>query len=170
MIDIRNITLNKYCSHCNFMKKYKAYCQEVFNSTYFDKTEQLTLPSVMAKYSCTIPRQTVYNCLKRHHAAFLNRPATRVNSKGEVVVDSRFAATETILDTPTGLVKNHELGLDEFINKGRDMVARGEIAITAANYITAIRIKSEIDKSNKDRKLDLLKSMFSGAAPEVKEA
>lgn len=167
-INIKELKFQKYCKHCKYMKKYPGYTYRLFNSKYFDKQGMESLPDVMRAFKVPINQQTVYNCLKRHFPSYNNRAAVSVNNKGQTIVDARFAATETVLDTPTGTVKMHEAGLDEFIAEGRNMVKRGEIAITAANYITAIRVKADIEKSNKDRKLDLLKTMFSGAAPSEK--
>lgn len=56
----------------------------------------------------------------------------------------------------------HELGLDEFIRSGRDKLLRGEMTITATNYLQAIKIKSDNEKNTKDRRLEMIKNFFSG--------
>lgn len=63
-------------------------------------------------------------------------------------------------------VKPHEVGLDEFIKLGREKLNRGEMPINAATYLQAIKTKADIDKANKDRGVDVFKTMFKGAAPE----
>lgn len=161
-VNIKNLNYNKYCKHCKYMKRHGAYTQDLFESKYFEKNGQLSLPETMKKYQVDIPVQTIYNCLKRHHHNYTDKPDFILNGKGELIT-----ATEKLISQPSEGERVHEMGLDEFINQGREMVARGEIAITASNYITAIKVKAEIEKSNKDRKLDLLKTMFSGAAPET---
>jgi hypothetical protein len=60
---------------------------------------------------------------------------------------------------------NADMGLDDFIQAGRDKLARGELVINSQTFLTAIKIKKDDEKSNKDRKVDLLRTMFSGAGP-----
>jgi hypothetical protein len=167
-IDIKTLNYNKYCAHCRYLKKYQGYCQELFHSKYFDTQAQLSLPDVLRKYDVKTPVQSVYNCLKRHHAQYA-KPEQRAVTRLGINIQTELQATESLLEQPNGITTNHELGLDEFIDMGRRKVAAGEIAITGQTYLTAIKVKADIEKTNKDRKLDMLKTMFAGAAPEVPE-
>lgn len=164
-INIKNLKYSKRCVHCKYMKKKPGYTYRVFNSKYFNSQGQESLPDVWRSFGVDMHPQTIYNCLKRHFKNY--KPAVSMTLNGDI--SQKLAATEGLLEGRIPL-NSHEVGLEEFISQGREMVRRGEMAITASNYITAIKVKSEIDRTNKDRKLDLLKTMFSGAAPKDNEA
>jgi K+-transporting ATPase c subunit len=81
-------------------------------------------------------------------------------------LDSTVAVVETL---PTGPTTKYELGLDEFIEMGRAKLKIGDMNISAANYISAIKVKADIESRTKDRRLEMLRSMFAGAAPTNQE-
>lgn len=77
--------------------------------------------------------------------------------------------TMAVVETAPTSTLAHEQALDTFIDKGNHMVESGELKITATTYIQAIKAKADIQKSDKDRRYDALKSIFSGAAPKNDE-
>lgn len=134
------------------MKRNKNFTERLFSSKYFDKTSDESLPQVIRDFQAPLNVQSVYVCLKRHHLQYTTDL-------------KKFENTIQLIDPQAGETE-HELGLDEFIKRGREKVNTGEIAINATSYLAAIRIKADIEKSSKDRKLDMLKQMFQGAAPD----
>jgi hypothetical protein len=124
-----------------------------------------SMAEVAIAFKVDINLNTLYKCMKNHHAHMKGKPAIRVNQKGEVVIDNNYITTQDLINSPDGIINNHELGLDEIIHHGRNLLASGQMQVTAQHFISAIKVKADIEKSNKDRKLDLLKSMFTGAAP-----
>jgi hypothetical protein len=141
------------------MQKKPAYTQRIFNSHYFDKQQVETIPQIFDLFKPPMNVQTAYNCLKKHHATKALTPAVKVDDKGNLIVDQRFSTTTEIIEG-TG-VANHELGLDDFIRDGRAALRRGEMQITATNFLQAIKIKSDIEKSTKDRRMEMIKSFFA---------
>jgi hypothetical protein len=71
--------------------------------------------------------------------------------------------TISVVEGP--MTPKHEQALDAFIERGKAQLDLGQMNISAANYVQAIKVKADIDMRTKDRKLDMLKSMFAGAAP-----
>lgn len=153
MINTKDLEFQKYCKHCKYMKRYKGYTHEVFNSKYFDKQAELTLPQVMIKYNVTISQQTVYSCLKKHFPQF--------NAKIAPLLAQTYQNTITLIEGNEN-DKPHEQVLDEFISRGRSMIRSGEMIITAPTLIQAINTKANIEKSQKDRKLEMIKAFFAG--------
>jgi len=146
------LVFQKYCSICKYMKKNKNFTERVFSSKYFDKTSDESLAQVIRDFNAPLNIQTVYNCIKRHHLQ-------------QTTALAKFENTIKLIN-PTAGETEHELGLDEFIHLGREKVSTGEIKINAQTYLGAIKIKAEIEKGNKDTKLELLKQMFQGASPD----
>lgn len=87
----------------------------------------------------------------------------------EDVVTEIIESTEKVLESNGIPNQKHEVVLDKFIAIGEDRLAHNEIPITATNLLKAIEIKAKIDQSTKDRKLDMLRSMFTGAAPKKED-
>ena len=155
MINTKGLQFQKYCKHCKYMKSHKGYAHEVFNSKYFDRDNELTLPQVLVKYNISITQQTVYNCLKKHFPQY--------NPKLKDLIP-QLTNTVAVIDGDPN-TSTHEQALDEFIATGKRMVQNGEMVINPATYISAIKTKADIEKSSKDRKLEMMKAFFSGQTP-----
>lgn len=153
------------CSVCQYMKKNKEFRFQIFNSSYFNPEGKSGPMQVVHAYGDPFIEVTLYACLQRHHGKNRIRAAAKVVD-GQVVVDSRFKSTvEVVEQIATGSVTNHELGLDDFIQQGRDKLARNELQITATTFLQAIKTKMDNDAKTKDRRADMLQGLFKGAAP-----
>lgn len=168
-INLKTIQYQKYCKTCKYMKKHEGFTYRLLHSKYFDPNGPETMPDVLRAFQVPIHLQTVYSCLKRHHANLNLRAAVVVTNDGKLLIDKRMKETQELIEAPANGETNHELGLDDFIAKGRNMLARGDMMITASTYLSAIKIKADIEKSTKDRRLDALKAMFQGAGPGGKQ-
>jgi hypothetical protein len=107
--------------------------------------------------------QNLYRCLKQHHGYLLVQAPTKVVD-GQIIIDNRIKPTFEVVENTQG-TSNAELGLEEFINKGRDKLARGEMQISAATFVAALGKRMDIDAKTKDRRADMLQGLFKGAAP-----
>jgi hypothetical protein len=142
------------CSVCRYMKAHGDFRLAVLNSNMFNRKNPETLPQVMYRYNITqFSRPALYQHIKKHMQVELAKDEPPVIISGIPI------------DVVGADIKPHEIGLDHFIKLGTEKLKRGEMPITASNYLQAIKTKADIDKSNKDRKVDVLKSMFAGAAP-----
>lgn len=157
---------NKNCMVCQGMKKDKNFRERMFMSKYFKDDGTESMPHVIKSFGNQYKIQTVYACLRYHHGDETMRPATHVLKNGKVVVDRRFKATfDEIEVLPSYATSNHEMGLDDFIAKGRAKLAAGELQLTATTFLQAIKIKMDNDAKTKDRRADMLQGLFKGAAP-----
>lgn len=152
------------CSVCQFSKKNKDFRTRLFSSSYFNPEATESPMDVVHDYKGIFGQSLLYACLKRHHSKDLIRPASKIIN-GELVIDNRMKPTFEVIERVGGATTNHELGLDDFIEKGRTMLANGELRITATTYLTAIKTKMDNDAKTKDRRVDLLSNLFKGAAP-----
>lgn len=176
------------CMVCQYMKKHKDYRAACMRSTYFYPTGSESLKEVNERYGDPFKLPTLYRHMTRHQKKDIEIAENMVSVTGEPskvwqrhtgqtahkrVEESRqLAKTEDILGTTVAVVEAdvlprqaYEIGLDEFIALGRDRLKHGDMAISASNYIAAIKTKAEIERTTKDRRLEMLKNMFVGAAP-----
>lgn len=155
------------CSVCQMMKKNTQFRFKIFNSSYFNPESTRGPMRVNKEYGNPFSYGNLYRCLKVHHGAQLINPTVQVVD-GHLVIDNRLKpAYEIVEGIPPGSVTNHELGLDDFIAKGREKLARGELQITASTFLTAIKTKMDNDAKTKDRRADMLQGLFKGAAPKA---
>jgi hypothetical protein len=167
------------CSVCQFMKTRKDYRIAIMNSKYFDPGGIEGLIEVNERYGAPFKLPTLYRHLQRHQSKDIERSERLAKIEGKETphqrrrsdryvtpLDPAFQNTTQIIETDDFPKKEYEVGLDEFIKLGRDRLKHGEMAVSAANFIAAIKTKADIERSNKDRRLEMLKTMFAGAAPE----
>lgn len=168
------------CTVCQYMKKHKEYRDACLRSTYFDPRGTESLGAVNDKWGTPVKVQTLYRHMQRHQTRdIVNAEAlARLNGtplvwqrtrKPKEVDKEALTNTAAVVEAPVGSAQQHEQGLDDFIQKGRVKLATGEMTINAANYLSAIKIKADIEKNTKDRRIELLRNMFSGAAPKGQE-
>lgn len=138
-------------------------------STYFTPTGVETLSDVVYRYEVPLKLPAIYNHMKRHQWKDLQK-AEEAQAPKEVTLPS--VLQPPIVAAVEGEVvstQDHEVGLDDFIRKGREKLMADQLPITATTYLQAIKIKADIDKNTKDRRLDAVKSLFKGAAPKQDE-
>ena len=153
------------CAVCQYMKKNQDFRYRCMQSTYFNPQGSESLMDVVHAFGDPFKSSAMYQHMKRHQTKDLIKAAESFDENGNGVLNNP-AITNTVrmLDRPSEATENHEIGLDEFIQQGRDKMVRGEMQITANTYLQAIKIKADIQKSNKDRKLDAMKALFGGAS------
>lgn len=132
-------------------------------STYFEPQGSESLSNVNHAFGDPFGISLIYAHMKRHQAKDLIKAAKKFDGNGNLIIDNRFPATIEVVEADSNSTTNHELGLDDFIAEGRNKLARRELAISATTFLQAIKIKADIEKSTKDRRLDAMKSMFGGA-------
>lgn len=160
------------------MKKDKDFRDACMACTYFNPDGKETLMDVNNRYGHPFKMPTLYRHMTVHQAEDIHMAEKLLEIRGIKSVNwqRQTRATKPDIDIKTvestvEIVEGKkgkptfEVALDEFIDVGRAKMDMGQIPISATNYIQAIKVKADIDKSNKDRKLDLLKGMFQGAAP-----
>jgi hypothetical protein len=173
------------CQVCQYMKKHQEFKQACQRSTYFDPNGKESLFAVSEKWGHPVKMPTLYRHMQRHQkrdienseelarisgqaSAVWQRQATRGKDKAEEVVEL-IQNTEKVIDANSTPRAAYEVGLDEFIALGRANLRTQNMSISASNYIAAIKVKADIERSNKDRRVDLLRNMFAGAAPTRKD-
>lgn len=151
------------------MKKSKDFRMRINASKYFNPHGTEAVMDVVRAHGSLFPKDQVYRHLRTHQSEGKAVVPTQVID-GKLVVDSRFKGTlEVVEGIPDNSTSNHELGLDDFIKKGRQQLAAGQLQITAGTFLNAIKIKADIEKGTKDRRMEALKAMFAGAAPKKQD-
>lgn len=170
------------------MKKNKDYRAACMRSTYFYPTGQESLKQVNERYGDPFKLPTLYRHMSRHQKKDIEIAESMVSITGEpskvwqrhtgqtahkrVAESKELQKVEDIIQNTVDVVEadviprqRYEVALDEFIALGADRLKHGDMQISAANFISAIKVKVEHERNTKDRRLEMLKNMFVGAAP-----
>lgn len=142
------------------MKKHPEFREQINASKYLDPMGSETLLAVVHRWNDPFGASAMYQHMKRHQSRDLIRA-----EKAAVAAATPFA----VIEAPVDGQSQHDMGLDEVITLGRRSVASGQIKITGSLLLQAIKIKADIEKSTKDRRLDAVKMMkgaFSGSSPQ----
>jgi hypothetical protein len=150
------------CRVCQFLKKNKDVRDRVLQSTYFNPYGNEALLSIFHDIGDPFPPSSIYTHIQRHQTRDIIKAEKRLDN-----LDNAAVAV-SLVETGTSNYPQHIEGLDEFIREGREKLARKDLSISSSTYLQAIKIKAEIERSTKDRKADLLKTMFAGAGPTEK--
>lgn len=167
------------------MKKDKMFREACMASTYFDPNGMETLLEVNNRYGQPFKMPTLYRHMSRHQADDIHISEKLAESRGIQSPNWQRRTRQTAhksLPVAPGLDKEaventvaivegsnakpeFEQALDEFIQVGRAKMDLGQVPISASNYIQAIKVKADIEMRTKDRRLEMLRGMFTGAAP-----
>jgi len=148
-------------------------------STYFNPKGQESLPEVRIRFGEPFTLITLYKHTQHHMKPNVARwlkhnGLTEKKNWQEALEKTKLINTDKLVELQNTIdvveeykstLAPHEESLDNFIKKGSDMIKDGTMNITAQTYIQAIKAKADIEKSNKDRRFNALREMFSGAAP-----
>lgn len=143
---------------------------KVMNSTYFKPEGNQSLAEVLREFGEPLKLATVYMHMARHQESDLMNARKRYKSAA-----TQDPTNPTNLPVLAGAVEGevvsqgeHEQALDAFIKEGYNKLRAREMNITATNFLAAIKIKSDNEKNTKDRRMDMIKSFFSGKKDETK--
>ncbi len=118
-------------------------------SKYFVPENRETILDVLKAEDCPISSANVYAHLQRHQNRDLIK-APIVPPIMDVLEGDREATTA------------YEKGLDDFIQEGRNKLARGEMEVSPTNFLQAIKVKGDLQKGMKDRRMEMIKNFFTG--------
>jgi hypothetical protein len=169
----------KNCQVCQRMKKDRDFRDACLASTYFNPDGKETLMAVNNKYGHPFKMPTLYRHMTVHQAEDIRMSEKLAEIRGiqtpnwqrrttrgqDKQIDVQAVENTVALVEGKNVKPSFEQALDEFIEVGRAKMSARDIPISAANYIAAIKVKADIEMRTKDRRLDLLKGMFQGAAP-----
>lgn len=152
------------CQTCLFSKEHPKFHHDLLRCQYFDVNSLESIIDVMWKHRCPLKVLNVQRHCKNHLKPKMD--ASAAHQVAQALLLGKKDASEVlgrplegqVIETTSGL---HEEVLDATIKKYYSELKADRIKITADIGLKAIKIKSDIEKANKDRKLDALKA-FSG--------
>jgi hypothetical protein len=148
------------------MKKNPTFRLRVMQSTYFRPEGNESLATVVHDFGDPVKMPTVYMHMQRHQAKDLISARKRFEQSDKLDVhhtNDKLAKTAAVVESEIISRGAHEVALDEFIKEGHEKLLRKEMPISATNFLQALKIKSDNEKNTKDRRLDMIKSFFTGA-------
>lgn len=148
-------TKSNRCQVCKYERRSKKFKERIYLSNYYVVGGE-ALDFILEDIGVPFNRASLYRHMKLHCPP---KPTIeKALARGMV---------ETIV-SPLQLEmvgEGHERALNTIIIEGDKLIRRGKLPITTTNLITAIQAKVSIEKSNKDRKVEMMKALMMGAAP-----
>ena len=157
-------TYHPNCAVCQYEKAHKDFRYDMLKSTYFNPDGVETVTDVINRYGNPFKAPSFYAHLQRHRKkdVELGKKNYEIKQQDKALLPTTPATLITAVESEVLATAPHEQGLDEFIRQGRTKLSMDEMPITPTNFLQAIKIKADIEKSTKDRRLDAVKSMFKG--------
>lgn len=150
------------CGVCQFMRRNRKFKERIMLTKYFDPNAIESVDDVLKSFGYPVSRGSVYVHLRKHQG--IERAEVREeNSIAPSGVIKSVLLGEMI---ETNATDPHERLLDRLIYEGDALLDEGKLTLTTNQVLTAIKTKAEIQSKNKDRKVDALKTLFKGAAPD----
>jgi hypothetical protein len=181
------------CSVCQYMKKNPDFKRACLQSTYFDPNGRESLMTVNERWGYPFKMPTMYRHMQRHQVQDIQRAEAFAKIEGKEskvwqrstsqtlhkreAKEKELEKVDELLDNTVKVIEGevlpsrqkHEVALDKFIALGEEEMRQGKLSITSSHLLNAIKIKADIEMRTKDRRLEMLKNMFTGAAPQKKD-
>jgi hypothetical protein len=157
------------CNVCQYMKKNPVFRLRVMQSSYFNPEGTESLARVVHDFGDPVTTGAIYIHMQRHQANDLEIARRRYTGPRKLKVPD-ILLPATAVEGEVNSVAAHELGLDEFIKQGRAQLALKEMPLSATNFLQAIKIKSDIEKNTKDRRMEMIKAFFSGGGAKEEQS
>lgn len=147
------------CTVCAYMRDNQTWYAEFKKINYFDPTSPENAAQFFLRTAPPFSKEAYYRHL-RNHTTLLKKKIALAKARwadGKIVKQEVIDLKE-FTDDPNA---SHVDALDDVINKFHNAVRQGKIPLTLQGGLQAIKIKADIEKSNKDRKVDLFKAFSS---------
>lgn len=116
----------------------------------------------------------MYNHAKKHLSIRDDTPDVREVRVAKKVNDIKVAAqkkVELAIDHDDVLPEEESIAaLKDYIRQGHAMIKEGKLNITPQSFLTAVRIDVDYKSKQKDRQVDIIKTMYRFASGQTKEA
>lgn len=150
------------------MKKNPAFRLRVMQSKYFQPSGHESLADVIHSFGDPFGLPVAYAHMQRHQASDLI--AAKKRFEGSTIASVHNSGPNKVV-VAVGAVEGqvisqgeHETALDEFIRVGHEKLQAREMTISATNFLKAIEVRANINKNTKDRRMEMIKSFFSGGS------
>lgn len=149
------------CQTCIYEKEHKGFRQALLQSNYFNVNSLDSIIDVMWKFQCPLKvinvQKHCLNHLKPMVEKTVEAKVAQALSLGKKTAQEVLQGEVVAPESDT----YHEQVLDDVIKKSHQLLKEDKIKIDADVMLKALKIKADIEKSKKDRKLDALKA-FAG--------
>lgn len=146
----------KRCATCNYMRKNPGWYKQLKKTSFFTENSPET---PLQFYNRTQPPMGL--------AAFYKHMKNHTTLAKEKMMAQTLTATKPDLPVFGELIEGGDTdyvqALDDTIRKFHTQIRDNQIQLTLTGGLQAIKIRADIEKANKDRKLDAFKA-FSGMA------
>lgn len=167
------IKYNKLCGICSLSKNDPKFRKRVLHATFRREGGEESLVDIAKEFN--IKQSSLYSHTKKHIRDTTDqekrRLASLMMSKRESIrAKSNHDLQVAVYKDDVMPIEQFEEGLDEYILQGKDLLDKGQIKITGKDFLTAIKIKSEIHAKKRGQDIEIMKAVYSFASGEKEHA
>lgn len=160
------------CHGCILSKNNPKLRIRIYNAQYRREPGDETLRDIANEIGLASPAG-LYNHAKRHLAERDPKPETRAVRIAKKTEDIKAAAQKKVelsIDHDEILPEDESISaLREYITQGHVKIKAGELNITPQSFLQAVRIDVDYRSKQKDRQVDIIKTMYRFASGQKKE-
>lgn len=160
------------CAACQLTRGKTKLRQRVSKAAFRREPGDETLQDIAKELH--ISSAGMYNHAKKHLSIRDDTPDVREVRVAKKVNDIKAAAqkkVELAIDHDDVLPEDESIAaLKEYILQGHAMIREGKLPITAQSFLQAVRIDVDYKSKQKDRQVDIIKTMYRFASGQTKEA
>lgn len=173
---------SKRCVCCQYMKNNALFRSRIYNSTHFNHASHESVRDVLEDMNpvytlkngkvVSVSYAVVLRHLRDHKFAELSAKTRKSIAERRIELEKKTEAQVMVQKALEGealeLINSkepHVAALDTIISQGRDMLLKSQIKLKSSDILAAIKIKADIEKGQKDRTADLIKTLAGIAAP-----
>jgi len=153
------------CRTCAYAKENSHWRKQLQQTRWFDENSPETISDFYHRTTPPVPYLAFYRHMLNHTTVMKHSLENRKKKEQGLPINREIAPDILVPDlSNVEVVDTDYMGaLDETIRKFHTAVRTNKIPLSLTGGLQAIKIRADIDKSNKDRKLDAFKA-FSGMA------
>lgn len=142
---------HKRCSVCLFCRRHPDVKKVIVNLKLFNPNGP-SIDEAIRHYKLPLKKTSIWNHCQKHMSVVETKVINRA-------INDREPIKNLGVDVVGNAQAAHESTLDEFIAQFDSAVRNKELKMTVKDGLSAIKIKADIQKADKDRKKDILKLM-----------
>lgn len=140
---------SKRCVVCKFVKTHSKAKEDYAHIRAANPSGHMSIRMFQSKWMPSTSTFSIHNHFKKH--------VFKVDEQTKTIV---VPTSQKEVQNASNSKAAHESTLDTFITQFDEAVRKRELKITVKDGLSAIKIKADIEKANKDRKKDILKAMI----------
>lgn len=162
------------CKLCKLSKSTPGLKKRIYHAKFNWQDGDETLMDIYRSFEGVFTKMGMYNhCNKHIDERRASESVLEVQTAKKVEKVRAAVNKELEVGFERGemtITDEYELGLNDYIGQGLDILRKGNMKITEKGFLTAIKIKSDIQAKKRGQDIEIMKSIYSFSSGEKKQA